>query len=568
MLKNSKNWFYASVILYFVSLGLAKIDIFFIFRWETFWLHIASVAIIAFLYIRSFDIKHIAKKIKKPAEINPLILILIASEILNLIFIKTYPFVSLADELRDGGLYAMRIADGSIRNIFGYGAYDAHGLIIPTFAALFYKFFGPSVLTYRVPAALLSTADVFLTYLTIRLYLNKKAAFWSALILATLPLHLFFARTQIVVAFNFFWTAAILLSLLVLARRQRSIDYVFLGTLIGFTSGFHAAVRALAVIVFIIALFVSAKHLIKFNPERVKKFFQNIFLLSLFALVGFGPRLLFTTPRDFFHTSRFVLEKNLNTGASLTINDAQNIVSNYVYSLGVYFIEPTQFFYQDRNPILSPVLAVFFLAGIYYALRFRKKYLIILLSLLFILPFFNSAITDYVNADHRISPLFAIVAIFAGIGIYAVTELIKPGRFKKIAFFLLLIYLAYQTSMFFINQPANKKIEVKDYLSMHALYLLQQTPKEWAGSICFYVSPANQKYYFNNPAILEQQLYLTPGSQIQYADSKGINDNEAYVLKGACPEDYKNVTKKYEVECSQTPFECPLGDLGKITIYY
>ena len=76
------------------------------------------------------------------------------------------------------------------------------GLIIPTVAAFFYRFFGSSVLTYRVPAALLAVLDVGLLYLLMRRAAGRTAGLFAGLVLLILPLHLFYARTELVVIFS------------------------------------------------------------------------------------------------------------------------------------------------------------------------------------------------------------------------------------------------------------------------------------------------------------------------------------------------------------------------------
>jgi 4-amino-4-deoxy-L-arabinose transferase-like glycosyltransferase len=53
------------------------------------------------------------------------------------------------------------------------------------------------VLTYRFPAAIISVCGVAVLYLTVRRFAGKKAAFWAALALLRLPLHLYFSRTNV-----------------------------------------------------------------------------------------------------------------------------------------------------------------------------------------------------------------------------------------------------------------------------------------------------------------------------------------------------------------------------------
>lgn len=571
-------------------MAIAKFDTNFNYRWLAFWLDSLSLLILVFVYITNSISKFHLRKILSEKEINPIIIILIITEAINFFFLSKYPYVSLSDELRDGGLFAMKIASGVVKNIFAYGTYDSHGLIIPTLVVPFYYIFGSSVLTYRFPAALLSSVDILLLYLLIRIVLNKQTAFWSAIILVSLPLHIFFAHTQVVVAFNFFWVPVILLLLYTLLKKHRFIDYIFLGTILGFSSGFHPAIRAFACLILLVLLFLDFKEIIfkLFAIDRkIKIRFTKVILLLFFAVVGFGPRLFFTTPQDFFHTSRFVLQDKIETSSPITFDDLTTIENNYMKSLMVYFYEPTTFFYPDHKPILSPFLAIFFVLGIGYSFFVLKNYFLnILLFILLALPFINSAITDSVNADHRLSPLFAIASVFVAIGISFCLALPKNKYWKYLFGIVILIYLLWQVITFYSNQPSNQNVELRDYLSMHALYFLQ-TDKQYQASpsaylqdmtlgttqspVCIYASPANYQYFSGNSAIEEQQEYLLPNASIQFMQESSIDDNEVYIVKASCTggNNYKSATRSSITTCTtDNQFICPLNYSGNITLHY
>ncbi|MDE2026468.1 MAG: glycosyltransferase family 39 protein, partial [Patescibacteria group bacterium] len=168
--------------------------------------------------------KSIVQKLLQPKEFAPFGCILIYIELISFSFLSSYPWVSVGDEVRDGGWQAMQIAQGTLTNIFAYGRYDAHGLIIPTITSFFYFLFGGTTLTFRFPSALLACADVLVLYVLIRLLYNKTAAFFGAVILASFPWHIFYARTQVVDSFTNFWTSVLFLFFFVLLKKKRRID--------------------------------------------------------------------------------------------------------------------------------------------------------------------------------------------------------------------------------------------------------------------------------------------------------------------------------------------------------
>lgn len=584
-----------SIITYIFSMRIVSIDHSFSFRWYAFTLHIISLGTVFFLYLRQSLTKKHYKKIFTEQEINPPLLILIITIVANFLLLSIYPYVSIADELRDGGLFAMKIAAGIIPNIFGYGSYDAHGLIIPTLTIPFYYLFGNNVLTYRFPAAILSTADVLFLYLLVRIILNRSAAFWSSLVLALLPLHIFFAHTQVVVAFNFFWSPIILLAFVILRKKHRSIDYIFFGTLLGFASGFHAAIRVLVCVTFCLLIFLEIKDIIMHKFQLGKKLllhFTKIALLIGFLFVGFGPRLLFTGPQDFFHSSRFILENQIQTNTPITLKNLSTIKSNYIKSLMVYTYEPTTFFYPDLKPIFTPLLAVFFLLGIGYAFFVLKnQFLNMFLFLLIVLPFFLSAITDVINASHRLSPLFAPAAIFVGIGISYCLNAIRNKEIRAAFITVMISYFAIQLLTFFTRQPANLTVKLPGYLDMHAIYFLHKDNSYHASyetylkdirlrindpqalsPVCFYVSPSNYLNYMENyVAYFQQQQMLLPSVNLNYREDSRIRDNEVYILPNTCntPVPYTKAKHTYRISCSYgNSYTCPLTYSGTITIHY
>lgn|GEM_PF-1188991 len=585
-----KHLVFIAVVIYGSSMILVANDPTFTHRWLAFCLHIGSILLILVSYgVSIISKRHIPIATLKK-ELPPMAILMLLAHIINFLFLSVYPYVSVSDELRDGGLFAMNILAGTVKNIFSYGSYDAHGLIIPTITSVFYYYFGNSVLTYRIPAALFASLDILFLYLLIRLVCNKWIAFWSALVLLCMPLHLFFARTQVVVAFNFFWPPIILLILWKLLKHHRRIDYVMLGTIVGFTFGFHAAVRSFSALVVLMLLCIDCYEIVCRKTtllNSIRSRIGNIGLLIFFLFVGFGPMLFFTGPKDFFHTSRFSLENTIETNSPITLANLETIKENYVKSLMVYIYEPTTFFYPDHKPIFSPILAILFLLGVGYTIFVAKNYFLrLLLLILLILPFINSAITDSLVADHRLSPLYGISSIFVGIGLFYSYNKIKSHVGKGILLGSMICYLSWQVFAFFFYQPANLQTPMSDYLSMHTMYFLRTAttyhtspgdalryathPSEKL-PLCLLVSKTNYEYLGTNVGIQEQGNYLLPKAAISYKEVDQIKDNELYVIQDACnhiPRYYK-VTHVVEIACKANhSWDCPIGSKQSLLIHY
>lgn len=572
----------SSLILYSLSIILVYFDTGFTYRWLSFWLHILSVGSIIFLYIIGSINKTLLKKALREKEIIYFGLILILAETVSLLFLKDYPFVSVGDEVRDGGLNAMQIATGSLKNIFDWGRYESHSLIIPTLTSFFYNLFGSSVFVYRFPAAIISVLNVIGIYLLLRILIDRNAAFFGALFIITLPFHLFFARTEIVVILSIFLTTIILIALFLLLHKRNLVNYILLGVILGFASGFHASVRIIAVLAFLLVAVPDLWEFLKLSDaKKIKQSMIRLFALIFFILIGFGPRILFTTPSIFFHTDQLSFKENLGQ-RFIEKQDLEALRENYKKSLMVWFYEPTTSRYPDHKPILTPPLALVFLLGIGYSLFvLRRRFLYMVIILAFIVPFTNSAITSWVNADHRLNPLFPIGSIFVAIGISYILSNIRKKVVKIVFVITICSYFLFQLLTFFVDQPANKNKNISDYLSMHVIYFLKSTNSfinpsmktkydsySENNNICLFVSPANFQT-LNLLHYKEQYEYFLPKTVIEARESSGINDSDAYIFKGSCPDDYRKAMRELVVSCSnRANFDCPINYFGEIIIHY
>ncbi len=206
--KRSLLWIFPLLITscYWIILSVDKE---FYYKWLV--LALWLISLLFFLYSSSlFKFKRIS--FTSP---NPELFLIIATAIFVSFFqLKNIPFVTIGDMLRDGGLDALTIISGETKNIFAYGRYESHGLIIPTFSAIFHPFFGDSAMIFKVACAIVAVLDAILLYTLMKKFINTKSALIGSLILIFTPLHLYYGRTEIVVIFSSLLTTLLLLSLL------------------------------------------------------------------------------------------------------------------------------------------------------------------------------------------------------------------------------------------------------------------------------------------------------------------------------------------------------------------
>ena len=129
------------LLFYIASLFLVKIDTEFTYRWVSFVLWVAGVLLVLLAVIakkstwhkyHSESQHHVGRGAKNScsqddrnsrilallrSELVPFLFIALLAVVSRSIFLENYPFVSMGDEVRDGGLNAAQIANGEIKNI-------------------------------------------------------------------------------------------------------------------------------------------------------------------------------------------------------------------------------------------------------------------------------------------------------------------------------------------------------------------------------------------------------------------------------------------------------------------
>jgi len=464
---------------------------------------------------------------------------------INFFRLKNFPFVAIGDEIRDGALDAAKISSGELKNIFGYGSYNAHGSIIPTFNSIFFKVFGNSVLSYRIPTALIGSVDIILLFFITTYFVGSIAGFWAALTLTCLPLHLFYSRTETVVIFSSLLTTILIYFAYRVINKPK--DYIYLAILIGFSFNFHASVKTVAILLLPV-LFMKILSFQKFT-----KIIISTFISVIAIIVGFGPTILRTTPEIFFNYSRF-------NGNSVNF---VSLIGKYFESLKVIAFSPTTSHYFDHQPLVTIPLFVLFIIGLICLFIKKKNIFLLLTYLLLAILFTNSAITDLINADHRLIPLLPIISIIVGTSLYHLTSAL-PNLLKKASIIILFLYLTSLAYNFFDNQKANINDynnwrEPKEYLSMHLIYLIKNNnfPKD----ITIYVS-RNNSVNFNYLHYQEQYRYFLPDKNIVFLADNYYDDHTAALSTSK--------QQFLQIDCKEkmNRFFCPLNDTNKFSIYY
>ena len=147
-----------------------------------------------------------------------------------------------------------------------------------------------------------------------------------------------------------------------------------------------------------------------------------------------------------------------------------------------------------------------------------------ILFLVLIIPLTNSAITDIINADHRLAPLMPIAAYLVAYGFSkSIDVCIKLGfLFKAARVVLVSVFLSiffYETVNFFTLEPASTNMFrrggraniYQDFMLTHAINVVRNTAEfQSANSLCIKANKENLNWI--RLAHVQEQFVFYPVS--------------------------------------------------------
>lgn len=465
--------------------------------------------------------------------------------------------------MRDGGMDTMNLIKGQFDNIFEYGRYSSHGLLIPTLSVPFYLIFGSSALVFVVLAAILSVLDIIIIYFLGERYFPKWTGFLAALVLICNPMHLYYGRTETVVIFSSLITSVLLLFLFKYYHKQTIVNLLSLALLIGFSFNFHASARPVGIITLLITFALLFLNLLQ--NKQLLHTAMRLVVVIMFIFIGFGPRLKYTTIETFFKSEAVQISDTEETAEGWQKASAafEKLSTDFPKSLMVYFYEPAKSHFPKASPVVSFSLGLFFLTAIISWLR-NKRELLLLIPFIFILPLTNSALTDSINADHRLAPLLPISALAVAHGFIIITKYFWRNKYSRLATLLIssfvLIFTLTINVLDFFDQEYAHKIAFNDnptqnYLITYTNQVLQE--RHVTGNVCLHLSSESDRVFLLQH-YSEQFQFFNPDVEITHALPRAdIPDSEIFMTKDCeyDPDDIDFVIYNY---CeSYKKFYCP-----------
>jgi len=566
-----------------------KTDLHLQFGWAIFyfWLFNYCTAILFVIFTVPISVKsrlqHIIKK-----DFKILTLILFIGLFTRFFLITNYPYVKIGDELRDAGLNALRIYQGSIKDFFGFGPYESHTNFIPLISYFFGIFLKNSTLTYLIPTALIGVLTIILTYIVTRAWQGRIAGIFASLFLTASIFHLHYSRTELVIISDS------LLSIMVIAAIYLSlyskIGFLLIGLVYGLALHFYAGIRGILLISFLyLCLIAIIKLYSKFMTNRENLFLsikKVIFCGVIFFIgfsVGLGPVVNNMTKDNLF--SRIGTTKPITDTADFSnknlIKKISFIYEQYKEAFLVYSFKPAsdhRLGFNYNAPLLSFPMDLLFLFGLLFltviAVKDKFAGLIIINILLF--PLTNQVMINQIGKEHRLLAIIPPLCIVAAFGLVKILKLIKLRYAQYIILSITFVAIAYHLFFYYYERPSDVGYDTKEYVLQNILdYIKRDT------SFNKYYLLNDDYYNYNYLQYLEKIEFITFPKNVHLLDKNSFLEklpkkysNETktnFIFIKPIPELSIYSKKLFTVNCAVKEllpkYNCPIGFTGSYSFY-
>lgn len=552
-----------------------------------FWLLNYSIAILFVIFKIPFSVKSkLLYIIKKDFKI--LMLILFISLFTRFFLITDYPYVKLGDEVRDTGLNALRIYQGSIKDLFAFGPYESHTNFIPLISYFFSIFLKNSTLIYLVPTALIGVLTIILIYIVTRVWQGRTTAIIASLFLTASIFHLHYSRTELVIVTDS------LLSIMVIAAVYSSfyskVGFLLIGLIYGLALHFYAGIRGILFISFFYLCLLAVINLYsQFRTSRAHLFLsiKKIILCGMFLLigifVGLGPMVNNMTKDNLFSrigVTRPITDSDVFSNKNL-FEKISFIYGQYKEALSVYNLTSTtdqRSALRYHAPLLSFPMDWLFLFGLFFLIvnATRDKFSGLMAINIFLFPFTNQVMVNEIGRDHRLLAIIPILCIVAAFGLYKLIEIIKLRYAQYAIMFVALVAITYHLFFYYYERPSEKGYDTKDYIMQNILdYIKRDT------SFNRYYLLNDDYYNYNFLHYLEKIEFITFPKNVQLLNKHDFleklteeysKEKEAnFIFINPIPELSRYNKKLFTVNCvkkSLLPqYNCPVDFTGSYSFY-
>jgi 4-amino-4-deoxy-L-arabinose transferase-like glycosyltransferase len=403
-----------------------------------------TLLIISAVFLRIYDLD------KYPAQINQ-------DELSNI-----YDAYSIAETGADrwGNKYPIILR--------AFGDNDYRPPMYAWIGAISFKLFGVSVITGRIPSAIIGVFSLIILFAVARKIGGGIFAYLTLFIATLSPWHIIFSRLALEAAVlpSFFMILSIYLWYKVVETSFSNIYLILLGFVIGFATNSYQSSKLIFLILSVLALFVIAK--------KTSYNYLKLTLLASFLAIGAMPQIiaLFTMPDHFFARANGTM-----IPLSFTLDYFLQIFKNIISC-----ISPSYLFYSFGKVNTFSITrlltfeAFFFYLGLFLFFlivsnrsEFKVKYLYVILFVT-LLP---SALT--IDTPHALRESTAIILypMFSAAGIL-ITYNSMGNRLLNKSFLAVVVLLVILNFLYFAKTYLNN-VELQS--QGHQSYLAKMAKK-------------------------------------------------------------------------------------------
>jgi 4-amino-4-deoxy-L-arabinose transferase-like glycosyltransferase len=296
----------------------------------------------------------------------------IVAFIVRFICVDRIPITLTGDEAA-AGIAAEDFTHGLWNNIFitGWYAFPSFFFTIP---AIFIGFLGHTTEALRLPSALAGALTVTASFFVARAMFGKRAAWFTAIFLASLHFHIHFSRIGLNNIWDGLWYVITIGAFWYGWEKDRRNAYLLAGLSLGLSQYFYSSSRT--ILMLILGWVVLAA---LFDRPRLKRAWVDLLIMILVAAVVAFPLIwhYIKFPNTFMEpmnrvalTSAWLRQESL-----ITRLPAWRIVLKQVgLALGSFTNEPLRAWYMPNVPLLRPFAAGLFLIGLVLLLLRRGKW--------------------------------------------------------------------------------------------------------------------------------------------------------------------------------------------------
>jgi 4-amino-4-deoxy-L-arabinose transferase-like glycosyltransferase len=436
-----------------------------------------------------------------PWEIGLAILLAAGAFLLRGIGLEGLPTTLSGDEA-SAGLEAVRFARGEANNLFGLGWFSFPAFYF-AFQGASISLFGQTATALRLTSALGGALTVFAVYWLARSLFGRVAALIAASFLLASHYHIHFSRIGLQNIWDGFFLAVVLWGIWAGWKEGRRLPFLMGGLALGLGHYFYVSTR---VVPLLLLLWAGIAMLLRRSRFRAR--LPGLVVAAYAALIAYLPLgLLFLRQTDeFFAPMRRVSVFNgwLESEMARLGQPAWEIIATQMKATALGFTHlPLRHWYNPGEPILLPLAAALFIAGLawlVYSADLRSLLLLLVLSALVLLGGFSLD----APASQRYAIAMPVVAILVSLPLAQGLAWLAPyGRQGKwlagVVVFLLVALVALRDVQYYFAEVYNS-------------YVLGGYNTETATAIARYLEnePPRDVYFFGLPRMGYSSLSTIP----------------------------------------------------------